>query len=104
LYPTKTPICSADLLNDRVLSFFEEHGMGMLRMLTDRGTEYYGKAELHDYELYQTIDDIEHTKTKAYYPQINGVCERFHKTILNEFYKIAFRKIYIILLKNYKNI
>ena len=49
LYTTKTPITSADLLNDKVFPFFEEQGMGMLRILTDRGTEYCGKAETHDY-------------------------------------------------------
>lgn len=92
LYTTKTPICAADLLNDRVLPFFEEHSMSVLRMLTDRGTEFCGKAEQHDYELYLAINDIEHTKTKAYHPQTNGICERFHKTILNEFYEVAFRK------------
>jgi transposase InsO family protein len=92
LYTTKTPITSADLLNDRVLPFFEEHGMTVLRMLTDRGTEYCGKVEQHDYELYLAVNDIEHTKTKARHPQTNGICERFHKTILNEFYQITFRK------------
>lgn len=92
LYTTKTPITSADLLNDRVLPLFEAHQMGLLRILTDRGTEYCGKVEQHDYELYLGLNDIEHTKTKAYSPQTNGICERFHKTILEEFYKIAFRK------------
>ena len=95
LYTTKTPITAADLLNDRVLPFFEEHGISIIRMLTDRGTEYCGKVEQHDYELYLGINDIEHTKTKAYSPQTNGICERFHKTILEEFYQVAFRrKIY----------
>jgi len=89
---TKTAITSADVLNDRVLPFFEEHGMGILGMLTDRGTEYCGKVEQHDYELYLALNDIEHTKTKARHPQTNGICERFHKTILNEFYQITFRK------------
>jgi len=92
LYPTKTPITAADLLNDRVLPLFEAQEMGVLRMLTDRGTEYCGKVESHDYELYLGLNEIEHTKTKAYSPQTNGICERFHKTILEEFYKIAFRK------------
>ncbi len=92
LYTTKTPITAADLLNDRVLPFFEEHGMGILRMLTDRGTEYCGKVESHDYELYLGVNDIDHTKTKARCPKTNGICERFHKTILNEFYNITFRK------------
>lgn len=92
LYTTKTPITGADLLNDRVLPLFEEHGMSILRMLTDRGTEYCGKVEQHDYELYLAVNAIEHSKTKAYSPQTNGICERFHKTILEEFYQVAFRK------------
>lgn len=92
LYTTKTPITSADLLNDRVLPLFEAYDMRLLRILTDRGTEYCGKVEQHDYELYLGLNDIEHTKTKAYSPQTNGIVERFHKTILEEFYKIAFRK------------
>ena len=92
LYTTKTPITSADLLNDKVLPFFEEHGMNMLGILTDRGTEYCEKPDHHDYQLYLAINDIEHTKTKVQHPQTNGICERFHKTILNEFYRITFRK------------
>lgn len=92
LYTTKTPITAADLLNDRVLPMFEEHGMSMIRILTDRGTEYCGRIQQHDYELFLSVNDIEHTKTKAYSPQTNGICERFHKTILEEFYQVAFRK------------
>jgi len=92
LYTTKTPITAADMLNDRVLPFYEEHQLPLLRILTDRGTEYCGKAETHDYQLYLAINDIEHTKTKAKSPQTNGICERFHKTILQEFYQVTFRK------------
>ena len=91
LYTSKTPITSADLLNDRVLPFFDEHNIDLLRMLTDRGTEYCG-IETHDYELFLVINDIEHAKTKARHPQTNGICERFHKTILQEFYQLTFRK------------
>jgi len=92
LYTTKTPITAADLLNDRVLPFFEHHELPMLRILTDRGTEYCGKTEQHDYQLYLALNDIDHTKTKAKSPQTNGICERFHRTILNEFYQVTFRK------------
>jgi transposase InsO family protein len=93
LYTTKTPITAADLLNDRVLPFFEEHGVKILRMLTDRGTEYCGKHDSHDYQLYLGLNDIDHTKTKVKSPQQNGICERFHKTILQEFYQVMFRKV-----------
>ena len=92
LYTTKKPITAADLLNDRVLPFFDEQQLPLLQILTDRGTEYCGKAEIHDYQLYLAINDIDHTKTKAKSPQTNGICERFHRTILNEFYQVTFRK------------
>jgi transposase InsO family protein len=92
LYSTKTPITAADLLNDRVLPFMEEQEMGVLRILTDRGTEFCGKAETHDYQLFLALNDIEHTKTQVRHPQTNGICERFHKTILQEFYQVAFRR------------
>lgn len=92
LYTTKTPITAADLLNDKVLPFYTSHDLPMLRILTDRGTEYCGKVEQHDFQLYLAINDIDHTKTKAMSPQTNGICERFHKTILQEFYQVTFRK------------
>jgi transposase InsO family protein len=92
LYDRKTPVTAADLLNDRVLAFFEEFEISLLRMLTDRGTEYCGNPEHHEYELYLALEDIDHTRTKAQSPQTNGICERFHKTILNEFYRVTFRK------------
>ncbi len=95
LYTTKTPITAADLLNDRVLPAFAEQGMAVLRILTDRGTEYCGRPDSHDFQLYLALNDIEHTKTKVRHPQTNGICERFHKTILQEFYQATFRrKIY----------
>ena len=92
LYTTKTPITSAALLNDQVLPFFEKQALPVLCILTDRGTEYCGKVEHHDYQLYLAVNDIEHTKTRARSPQTNGICERFHKTILQEFYQVTFRK------------
>ena len=91
LYDRKTPIAAADLLNDRVLPFFEEHEIALSRVLTDRGTEYCG-TDSHEYELYLAVEDIDHTRTKIKSPQTNGICERFHKTVLNEFYRVAFRK------------
>ena len=92
VYNQKHAITAAELLNDKVIPFCEEHRIPLLRILTDRGTEYCGKMEHHEYQLYLAIEDIDHTKTKAKSPQTNGICERFHKTILNEFYRIAFRK------------
>jgi transposase InsO family protein len=95
LYDRKTPLVAADLLNDRVIPFFDEHRIPLQRVLTDRGTEYCGAPERHEYELYLAVENIDHTRTKVRSPQTNGIVERFHKTVLNEFYRVAFRrKIY----------
>jgi transposase InsO family protein len=92
LYDRKNAITAADMINDKVLPFFESKQLPLLRILTDRGTEYCGKPEYHEYELYLQIEGIEHSKTKARSPQTNGICERFHRTIQEEFYAVAFRK------------
>jgi transposase InsO family protein len=92
LYDRKTPMTAAELLNDRVLPFFEQHEILLKRVLTDRGTEYCGAPERHEYELYLVVENIDHTRTKTRHPQTNGICERVHKTMLNEFYRVAFRK------------
>lgn len=92
LYESKHAITSAEILNDRVLPFFEEQQIPLLRILTDRGTEYKGKPEHHEYELYLQIEGIEHSKTQVRHPQSNGICERLHRTIQEEFYAVAFRK------------
>jgi transposase InsO family protein len=92
LYDRKNALIAADMLNDRVLPFFEEHGIGLLRILTDRGTEYCGAREHHEYELYLALEDIDHSRTKAKSPQTNGICERLHRTMQDEFYATAFRK------------
>jgi hypothetical protein len=92
VYDRKNSLVAADLLNDRVVPFYEEHDLRLLRVLTDRGTEYNGNRETHDYQLYLALEDIEHSRTKARRPQTNGICERFHRTIQEEFYSVAFRK------------
>jgi transposase InsO family protein len=92
LYDRKNALVAADLLNDQVLPFYEAEGVRLLRVLTDRGTEYCGSLEHHEYELYLALEDMDHSKTKARHPQMNGICERSHRTLQDEFYAVAFRK------------
>ena len=92
VYDRKNALVAADMLNDKVLPFYQDQQVDLLRILTDRGTEYCGAREHHEYQLYLSIEDIDHTKTKAKSPQTNGICERFHRTMQEEFYAIAFRK------------
>ena len=92
IYTEKSAITAADILNDKVLPFYAEHNIELQRILTDRGTEYCGKPEHHAYQLYIGIENIDHSKTKVRSPQTNGICERFHRTMKQEFYDVAFRK------------
>ncbi len=104
LYLTQTLITAADLLNDRVLPFYASNGLPMLRILVDRGTEFCGKVDQHDCQLYLAINDIEHTKSKVMPPQTDSICERFHKTIQNEFCQVMFPKSYMAVLMHYNRI
>lgn len=92
LYDRKHAITAADMLNDRVLPWYEDQGIPVLRILTDRGSEYCGNREHHEYALYLDLEGIDHSRTKTKSPQTNGICERFHQTIQNEFYATAFRR------------
>ena len=88
----KTALTAADLLNDRVVPFYDAQEVKLTRVLSDRGTEYCGSPEHHEYELYLAVEDVDHSRTKAKNPQANGIVERFHKTVLDEFYRVAFGK------------
>ena len=89
LYTDKSAITAEDLLNDRVVPFFDEQDIRLQRILTDRGTEYcaekQGKPENHACQLYLAVEVIDHSQT-------NGICERFHKTLQDECYSLLFRK------------
>lgn len=92
LYLDKTQTVAADFLNSKVLPFFDEHGISVLRVLTDNGREYCGVPETHHYELFLYLNDIEHSRTKVRHPQTNGAVERLNQIIQEEFYNVAFRK------------
>jgi len=92
LYLDKTAVTAADFLNDKVLPFFDSQGVRLLRILTDRGTEYCGLRENHAFQLFLYLNDIEQSRTKARSPETNGCAERLNQTIKDEFYAVAFRK------------
>lgn len=94
VYAEKTSLTAADFLNDRVLPFFDEHCIRLLRVLTDNGTEYCGRPEVHPYKLFLHLNDIEHTRIRIRHPQTNGAVERLNQTVQDEFYRVAFRKKY----------
>jgi transposase InsO family protein len=80
---------------------YEEQGVDLQRILTDRGTEYCGKIENHPYQLYLDLEDIEHTRTKVKHPQTNGICERLHRTIQDEFILLSLGKKFLARSRKY---
>lgn len=92
VYLDKTQTVAADFLNSKVLPFFDDHGISVLRMLTDNGKEYCGQQDTHHYQLFMYLNDIEHSRTKVRHPQTNGAVEKLNQIIQNEFYNVAFRK------------
>ncbi len=92
LYLSKVPMTAVDVLNDRVLPFYDEHGVEVAHLLTDNGRETCGKPLSHPFELFLAISRIEHRRTQVGSPETNGFCERFHRTVKEEFYAVTFRK------------
>jgi transposase InsO family protein len=92
LYLSKVPMTAVDVLNDRVLPFYEEHGVNVAHLLTDNGREYCGRPCHHPFELFLAINQVEHRRTEVGSPETNGFCERFHRTVKEEFFAVAFRK------------
>lgn len=94
LYLSKAPIASVDVLHDRVVPFYDEHDVAVDHLLTDNGREYCGLPLQHPFELFLAISQIIHRRTQIGSPETNGFCERFHRTVKEEFFSIAFRKTF----------
>jgi transposase InsO family protein len=92
LYTSKLAETTADLLYDRVLPFYESHGLEVEHILTDNGREYCGRPMMHPYQIFLELNDIRHRRTKVATPRTNGFVERFNRTVLDEFFREAFRK------------
>jgi transposase InsO family protein len=91
LATSKQPETAALLLHNDVLPFYREKEIEISAMLTDNGREFCG-TEAHPYELYLALNDIEHRRTQVRHPQTNGFVERFNRTVLDEFFRGAFRE------------
>ena len=92
LYTSKRQETAADILYDRVLPFYKNHGLSIEAILTDNGTEYKGRPMIHMYEIFLELNDIEHRTCKVATPRTNGFVERFNRTVLDEFFRTAFRE------------
>ena len=90
LHTSKQPEAAVAVLHNNALPFYEELGLEVTAVITDNGREFCGK-DTHPYELYLSLNDIEHRTTRVRRPQTNGFVERFNRTVLDEFFRTAFR-------------
>ena len=92
LYDRKTPITAADLLNYHVIPFFDGHEVRLLRM---RPTAVASTAAIQSGTSTNSTSRSRTSITRALRPRARrptASAKRFHKTVLNEFYRVAFRK------------
>lgn len=94
LYTSKLPETAVDVLYDRVLPFYEAQGLIVENILSDNGREYCGRPMIHPYQIFLELHDIEHRRTKVARPRTNGFVERFNRTVLDEFFREAFRNTF----------
>jgi transposase InsO family protein len=92
LYPNKLPLTAVQLINNDVLPTFEAEGAAIDAVLSDNGREFCGRDDQHPYELFLQLEGIEHKKTRVKRPQSNGIVERFHRTLLDEHFRVEGRK------------
>jgi len=92
LYPSKLPVTAVHLMNGDVLPTFEAHGGKIEVVLSDNGREFCGRPDRHPYELFLQLEDIEHRTTRVKRPQSNGIVERFHRTALDEHFRVEGRR------------
>lgn len=92
LHPSKLPITAVHLMNNDVIPTFEAHEAKIETVLSDNGREFCGRPDRHPYELFLQLEDIAHRTTRVTRPQSNGIIERFHRTLLDEHFRIEGRK------------
>lgn len=88
LYTTKEQSSSLDFVEQCLLPKFFVNNVPLESVLTDNGSEFIGnqfQKMLKDY-------DIAHHRIPCGKPMMNGYCERFQRTIFEEFYQPVFRK------------
>ncbi|MCA3379868.1 MAG: transposase family protein, partial [Roseomonas sp.] len=92
LYPSKLPVTAVHLMNNDVLPTFEAQEVKIETVLSDNGREFCGRPDQHPYELFLQLEDIAHRTTRVRRPQSNGILERFHRTLLDEHFRVEGRR------------
>jgi transposase InsO family protein len=88
---SKQPEWAVSVLYNDALPFYQERGITVSAVLTDNGREFCGKEAQHPYELFLALAEMEHRRTKVRSPKTNGFVERFHRTVLDEFFRVKLR-------------
>lgn len=96
VYTSKMPITSADLLNDRVLPFYDALAKPVKAILTDNVREFCGRPDNHPHEFFLQLHDIEYRTTRVRSPRTNGFVERMNRTLLDECLRVNGRTTWYI--------
>lgn len=91
LHTNKKPEGAVAVLHNDALPFYKKLKLKVENILTDNGTEFKG-TDLHPFQIYLELNDISHRTSRVRRPQTNGFIERFNRTVLDEFFRLAFRQ------------
>jgi transposase InsO family protein len=89
LLPSHTAVDAAAFLRDVLVPLYRRAGWRLQRVLTDGGPEFKGAFDDICGQL-----GIRHTRTKPRHAWTNGFVERLQGTILQEHWRVAFRRRY----------
>ena len=104
LYPNKLPLTAVQLLNNDVLATFEAHRVTVDAVLSDNGREFCGREDRHPYELFLQLEDIDYKRTRVNRPQSNGIVERWHRTLLDERFRVEGRRTWFETLEEMQSV
>lgn len=91
LHTSKVPEGAVAILHNEVFPFYREKNISLGAVQTSNGREFCGQ-EMHLFELYLALNDVEHRYTRDELPQSKIPMERFKRLVLNELFRTSFRE------------
>ena len=91
VYPSKNAMNGVDILEDRVLPFYQRYAVTIGRVFTRSTREYCGLATLHPFETLLAAAHIEHRSLDARRGMRSQACEDFYHILCAEFFTPAIR-------------
>ena len=98
VYPTKSALNAVDILETRVMPYFEHRGISIREIHTRKANEYCSRLSVHPFETLLATSHIQHMKIDQASRPYNFLCEQLYRLLLKEFFPAALRKQFQLIL------